>query len=652
MPFRQPLRRLLRTVERLESLHRPALWLIQISIFAISGLAAFLLRFDARIPPVHWAHLTCALPIWVVSKTIVFRLCALDRGWWRFVSIHDVGRLALGNLAGSVLSFGLIRLLAPASFPRSLYLLDLIICFLAITGVRVFTRIILESLTEVRQPGSDKRTLIYGAGTAGLMLLREIRSNPSLHYRIRGFIDDNPKKRGALIQGMPVLGPGSDLGRLVSKHQIDEVLVALPSASGAQMTRILQLCHDAGVRCRTIPGLGEIVEGRALAKQIRDVALEDLLGRSPVLLDESTLRRKLQGRVVLVTGAAGSIGAELCRQIARFQPAAIVAFEIAETALFYLEREMCQAFPAVPFHAEIGSIQNPSRLDEVFRLHRPAIVYHAAAYKHVPMMEAHVFEALENNVCGTWNIALAAAEHGAADFVLISSDKAVRPANIMGATKRLAELLVLSLQDNHELQATGYASRTKFVSVRFGNVLGSSGSVIPIFKQQIAAGGPLTVTHPDMRRFFMTIPEACQLVLQASTMARGGETFVLDMGEPVRILDLARNLILLSGLRPDLDIRIEFTGVRLGEKLYEELSTLLEDTLPTSHEKIKIFAGNGLPEQRMTAHLALLREICAARDLPALLLTLKDIIPDYNPSAHLLRRVLATRPGHALAASA
>lgn len=652
MPFRQPLRKLLRTIERFERLHRPALWLLQISIFALSGLAAFLLRFDARIPPVHWAHLTFALPIWVVSKTIVFRLCGLDRGWWRFVSIHDLGRLALGNLAGSLLSFVLIRLLAPAGFPRSLYLLDLIICFLAITGVRVSTRIILESLTEARQPGSHKRTLIYGAGTAGLVLLREIRSNPTLHYRIRGFIDDNPKKRGAVIQGMPVLGTGADLASLVSKHQIEEVLIALPSATGAQMTQILGLCHAAAVRCRTIPGLAEIIEGRTLTTQIRDVALDDLLGRSPLLLDESALRRKLQGRVVLVTGAAGSIGAELCRQIARFQPAAIVGFEIAETALFYLEREMCQAFPAVPFHAEIGSIQNPSRLDEVFRLHRPAIVYHAAAYKHVPMMEAHVFEALENNVCGTCNTALTAAEHRVEDFVLISSDKAVRPANIMGATKRLAELLVLSLQNNHELQATGYEPRTKFVSVRFGNVLGSSGSVIPIFKQQIAAGGPLTVTHPDMRRFFMTIPEACQLVLQASTMGHGGEIFVLDMGQPVRILDLARNLILLSGLRPDLDIPIEFTGPRPGEKLYEELSTVLEDTLPTSHEKIKIFAGNGLPPQRMSDHLAALREICAARDLAQLIVTLKDIIPDYNPSAHLLRRVLATRPGHALAASA
>jgi FlaA1/EpsC-like NDP-sugar epimerase len=621
----------------------------QFAIFILSAVTAFLLRFEFSISPPYFRHLFFAVATWAVVKSLVFHLHGLDRGWWRFVSTPDLVRIASANFIGSVAGALVILFFGPPGFPRSLYFFDFLLCFVATAGIRVAVRLVAEA-TAHSDPSGAQRTLIYGAGAAGVMLLRESRSNPSLNYSVVGFIDDDLTKSGIRIQGVPVLGPGAKLAPLAAKHDIRQVLIALPSATGAEMTRIFQLCQEARVRFRTVPSMAEIVEGPALASQIRGVALDDLLGRSPVLLDESALRRKLQGRVVLVTGAAGSIGAELCRQIARYQPAAIVGFEIAETALFYLEREMCQAFPAVPFHAEIGSIQNPSRLHEVFRLHRPAIVYHAAAYKHVPMMEAHVFEAFENNVCGTWNTALAAADHGAADFVLISSDKAVRPANIMGATKRLAELLVLSLQNNHELQATGYEPRTKFVAVRFGNVLGSSGSVIPIFKQQIAAGGPLTVTHPDMRRFFMTIPEACQLVLQASTMGHGGEIFVLDMGEPVRILDLARNLILLSGLRPDLDIRIEFTGVRPGEKLYEELSTLLEDTLPTSHEKIKIFAGNGLPEQRMTAHLALLREICAARDLAQLIVTLKDIIPDYNPSAHLLRRVLHDRPTASLTA--
>jgi FlaA1/EpsC-like NDP-sugar epimerase len=360
------------------------------------------------------------------------------------------------------------------------------------------------------------------------------------------------------------------------------------------------------------------------------VAVEDLLGRRPVELEESALRRKLQHQSVLITGAAGSIGSELCRQIARFQPRAIVGFEIAETALFHLAGEMRSAFPDVPFHPEIGSIQNPRRLAEVLQIHAPSILYHAAAYKHVPMMEDNIFEAVENNVLGTWNVAFAAARQGVSDFVMISSDKAVRPTSVMGLTKRVAELLIQGLQNGG----------TRYVSVRFGNVLGSNGSVIPLFKTQIARGGPVTVTHPEMRRYFMTIPEACQLVLQASTMGSGGETFVLDMGQPVRVLDLARNLILLSGLRPDRDIRIELTGIRPGEKLYEEINTFEEQTLPTCHEKIKIFAGSGLPPGGMLRHLEALRGCCEDRDSRRLILHCKDLVPDYNPSAHILRRLL------------
>jgi FlaA1/EpsC-like NDP-sugar epimerase len=373
--------------------------------------------------------------------------------------------------------------------------------------------------------------------------------------------------------------------------------------------------------------MAEVIEECTLAGQIREVAIDDLLGRSPIKLDETRIRTRIEDKVVLVTGAAGSIGSELCRQIARFRPRAIIGFEIAETALFYLEREMRESFPDVPFHPEIGSVRDPQRLDEVLERYTPSILYHAAAYKHVPMMEAHLFEAVENNIFGTHNVALAADRHGVCDLVMVSSDKAVRPANIMGVTKRLAELLINSLQNG----------RTRYVSVRFGNVLGSNGSVIPLFKSQISRGGPVTVTHPEMRRYFMSIPEASQLVLQASTMGHGGEIFVLDMGQPVRIVELARNLILLSGLRPDHDIRIEFTGVRPGEKLYEELSSLEEETLPTYHEKIKIFAGNGLPHDGMLGHLEVLRRCCETRDARRLILELKEIVPDYNPSTHILR---------------
>jgi FlaA1/EpsC-like NDP-sugar epimerase len=375
------------------------------------------------------------------------------------------------------------------------------------------------------------------------------------------------------------------------------------------------------------------MEANGLASQIRDVAVEDLLGRNPVNLEEDQIRGALQGRIVLVTGAAGSIGSELCRQIARFHPAGIVGFDIAESPLFEIDREMRQAFPSIAFYPEIGSIQNRTRLDEVLRQYSPSVVYHAAAYKHVPLMEAHIFEAIENNVLGTYNLAVAAAEHGVADFVMISSDKAVRPTNVMGATKRIAELLLLGLQNG----------RTKYVAVRFGNVLGSNGSVIPIFKKQIAAGGPVTVTHPDMRRFFMTIPEACQLVLQAAVIAEGGQICVLDMGEPVKIVDLARNLILLSGRRPDEDIKIKFTGMRPGEKLYEELSTLLENTAPTAHEKIRIYAGNGMPVGDIEMWLLCLREACETRDAGRLVVALKEIVLDYSPSTHLLKRVIPPR---------
>jgi len=625
--------RVLDRILTMESVPRVIVWLVQISIFIVSGLAAFLIRFDFIIPGVHVRHLVWALPIWLVVKAVVFRLCGLDRGWWRFVSIHDVVRLGIGNIVGSLAGAVFILALAPPGFPRSIYLLDLLICLLATTGVRVVTRIIQDSLHNGARHSTDKAILIYGAGAAGVTLLREIRSNAALHYRVMGFIDDNPHKEGLTIQGIKVIGVGEMLAVIGRKHQVEEILIALPSASGAEMTAILTRCHQAGIRCRTIPALADMIEGRALATQIRDVAVEDLLGRNPVRLEEDQIRSSLKGRVVLVTGAAGSIGSELCRQIARFQPAGIVGLDAAESPLFEIDREMREAFPQVPFHPEIGSIQNRARLDEVLSRYRPAVLYHAAAYKHVPLMEAHVFEAIENNVFGTYNVAVAAEEHGVEDFVMISSDKAVRPTNVMGATKRVAELLLLALQNG----------RTKYVAVRFGNVLGSNGSVIPIFKKQIATGGPLTVTHPEMRRFFMTIPEACQLVLQAAAIGKGGQICVLDMGEPVKIVDLARNLILLSGLRPDEEIKIEFTGMRPGEKLYEELSTMLEDTVPTAHEKIRIFVGNGMPEGDLSTWLDNLRTICTTRDVGRLMVALKEIVPDYSPSAHLLKRVIQGR---------
>jgi FlaA1/EpsC-like NDP-sugar epimerase len=604
---------------------------VQFSIFALAGVTAFLLRFDFIVPPAFRVHLLAGVAVWVAVKILVFHFFKLDRGWWRYVSINDLSRVAAANLTGSALACLVLLSLPLRGFPRSVFFLDFLLCFGMTAGARLAVRLVFE-FARLPNLGAKKRTVIYGAGDAGVSLLREIHQNPALSYEIVGFIDDDPAKTGIFIHRLRVFGNGAALPSVVASQSIETVLIALPSATGAQMTDVLKHCHKAGVSYKTIPGLADVIENNGLAAQIRDVAVEDLLGRNPVRLEEDLIRGTLQGKVVLVTGAAGSIGSELCRQIARFHPAGIVGFEIAESPLFEIDREMRQTFPQVPFYPEIGSIQNRARLDEVMRHYSPSAVYHAAAYKHVPMMEAHVFEAIENNVFGTYNVATAAAENGVEDFVMISSDKAVRPTNVMGATKRIAELLLLYLQNGG----------TKYVAVRFGNVLGSNGSVIPIFKKQISAGGPVTVTHPEMRRFFMTIPEACQLVLQAAAIGEGGQICVLDMGKPVKIVDLARNLILLSGLRPDQDIKIAFTGMRPGEKLYEEVNDVSEDTAPTAHEKIRIFIANGMPEGDMLTWLDTLREICESRDIGRLVVALKDVVPDYNPSTSLLKRIIRT----------
>jgi FlaA1/EpsC-like NDP-sugar epimerase len=621
-------------VERVETIGgQPLIWAVQISIFAISVITSFLLRFDLELPPKETAHLVYGLSIWVVVKIIVFRIARLDRGRWRFLSFNDLPRLAIGNLLGSLVGTRTILWLAPIGFPRSVFILDLLICSLLTVGVRLAAKIFFEA-PKFHASADKKRTLVYGAGAAGVSLLAEIRHNAGLPYHVIGFIDDDLKMLGLVVHGAKVLGNGQKLVAVVAKHKVDMVLIAIPSASGQQMTQILRRCQEGGVSYKTVPGLGEIIRGNGLAKQVRDVAVEDLLGRSPAQLDEKEISGRLADKVIVVTGAGGSIGSELCRQIARFRPEAIVGYEIAENALFHLDQEMRLHFPKVRFCPEIGSVQNPQRLAEVLGHYHPSVLYHAAAYKHVPMMEAHIFEALENNVFGTYTTALAAREHEIEDFVMISTDKAVRPTSIMGATKRLAELAVNSLQNGG----------TRFVSVRFGNVLGSNGSVIPLFKKQIAAGGPVTVTHPDMQRYFMTIPEASQLVLQASTMGQGGEIFVLDMGEPVKIVDLARNLILLSGLRPDEDIRIEFTGIRPGEKLYEELRTFDESSIPTRHEKIKMFTGPSHAYNEMKLPIETLQQICAAREVAQLILQLKGMVPEYNPSSHVLQRALDEKP--------
>ena len=512
--------------------------ILQLSLGSMAGISAFLLRFDFRVPVSVTTSVWWALAVWMTVKPLSVYVFGGTRGAWRYFSTPDLIPLLAGHLIGSGLAAIVLVLLCPTSLPRSVLVLDFILTFSAGAAVRTLTRLAFETAARPRNT-DQRRTLIYGAGQAGVMLLREARRNPNFPYVICGFLDDS-KHKGLLVQGVPVLGRGADLPKLVADHTISKVLIAIPSATAAQMSEIAAHCQRAGVVFKTMPAISEILRARGLANQIREVAVEDVLGRSSVQLENAKIRTKIAGKVVLVTGAAGSIGSELCRQLARFEPAMLVAFEISETALFFLAREMAENFPGLNFRAEIGNIQSLPRLREVFDQYRPELVLHAAAYKHVPLMEEHVFEAVENNVLGTHNVALVAREFGVKDFVMISSDKAVNPTNIMGATKRVAELVVRSFQNGGP----------RYVSVRFGNVLGSNGSVVPIFKAQIAQGGPVKVTHPDMERYFMTIPEASQLVLQACTMGKGGEIFVLDMGKPVKILDLATQLIRLSGLEP------------------------------------------------------------------------------------------------------
>jgi FlaA1/EpsC-like NDP-sugar epimerase len=603
-------------------------WLLQLTLVELALVTAFFLRFDFAIPTAMKLPLLWAVLAWAAIKMPVSRCFGLHLRLWRYFSTPDLRRLAVSNVAGSLGAAVLVAVACPYSFPRSVIAIDFFLVMLFTAGAGVFARLLAE-----KHPTGDARkrtrTLIFGAGAAGLLLLRESRQNSSFSHRICAFVDDDEAKRGGVIQGIPVLGAGPDLESIVRRHNIQEVLIALPSALGPQMRRVVELCRTAGVAFRTMPAMSEMISSKGLGKQLREVALEDLLGRSAIQMDRQQMADKLQDRIALVTGAAGSIGSELCRQIAACRPGALVAFDMSESALFHIECEIRKDYPELDFYAEIGSAQNRQRLSDICAHYRPHIVYHAAAYKHVPMMEANVFEAVENNVAGTFNIATVAREYGVEELVMISTDKAVRPTSIMGATKRISELIVRSFQE----------PGSRYVSVRFGNVLGSNGSVIPIFKSQIAAGGPVTVTHPDMHRYFMTIPEAVQLVLQASAMGKGSEIFVLDMGAPVSIVDLARQLILLSGLKPDEDICIEFTGTRPGEKLHEELALVDEEVQLTHHPKIKVFAGASVSQEWMVGRLTALGAACARRDLGALVEEIRQIVPDYTVSQDVLARI-------------
>src|ERR1051326_9118343 len=597
---------------------------------AFSVIASFLLRFDFQVPPSERLDLVLGLAICAPLKLIAFYFARLHRGWWTTVGIRDLKRIFAANVIASTVVVFTMMLVHGSRYPRSAYVIDLVLCFAAISGFRLLLRVVHEARQQRNLPTTTKNVLIYGAGWAGTSVAREIYGNPRLNMRVLGFLDDDSNKQNEMVAGIPVVGPGRDAIRIVHDaarrgRKIDEILIAMPSANGKQMHNAVANCRAAHVPFRTLPDMGNLLLESVLTSQIRPVSVEDLLSREPVQLDEVGIADAFAGKVVLVTGAAGSIGSEICRQIAAIGPQKLVALDQAESELFKIDLELRKRFPEVALSAQIGDIRDAARVEEIIRKYHVECIFHAAAYKHVPLMEDHVTEAAQNNVLGTWNMAEAASRLKVKTFVMISSDKAVNPTNVMGATKRAAELIVC-----------GFANRenniTKFVSVRFGNVLASNGSVVPLFQAQIAQGGPITVTHPEMRRYFMTVREAVQLVLQASIMGKGSEVFVLDMGEPVRILDLARNMIRLSGLEPDEDIEIRFTGLRPGEKLFEELLTDSEDILPTYHEKIKIFGGPSRSHVSMRRWISELGGHIAKQDDRAIIRSLVEVVPEYQVS--------------------
>ncbi len=475
-----------------------------------------------------------------------------------------------------------------------------------------------------KKHAAQKNLLIVGAGNCGEKLYREIRDNSTLHYNVVGFVDDDPGKIGMKIHGLPVFGPIKDIEIAAKKVSAYEILIAVPSANSQQMRYIVENCKKCGITFKTIPGMGELIDGKVTVNAIREVAYRDLLGREAIKLDEDQIGAYINDLNVLVTGAGGSIGSELCRQICRFKPEKIILFERAESPLYEIELELKKNFQDVKVVPTLGDIQDINQIEKAFETNQPHIVFHAAAYKHVPMLELQSWKAIENNVIGTKNLIDISGKHQVSRFVFVSTDKAVRPANVMGASKRLAEMLIHGQNDCH-------LSDTKFMIVRFGNVVGSVGSVVPLFKKQIAEGGPVTVTHPEVTRFFMTIPEACQLILQAGAMGEGGEIFILDMGTPIKIYDMARDLIRLSGFEPDIDIKIEYIGLRPGEKLYEELITEGENIIPTRHEKIMVLKGIDCSLNLLNGKIDELVQLANRQVGDEIKLKLKEILPEYTP---------------------
>ena len=596
-------------------------------LIPLAYFVAFAIRFDFRVPPAEVRAFLATLPYILAIRLAVFAKYGLFRGYWRHVGLRDLVDLGVATTLSTALFAAFLFIFGwPPALPRSVFVLDWLSVVFLSGGLRFLSRAFREGQLPMQGMRGTRRTLIIGAGEAAEMLLRQLLHDGGGRDAIGvvGLVDDNPETHGRALHGVPVLGGTWDLEDLVHQHRIQQIVIAIRSATAEQMQRIVQRCTATGTEFKIIPSLQDLLDGRAGIGQLREVQIEDLLGREPVHLDLAQVRADLEGRSVLITGAGGSIGSELARQIIRFRPARLVLLERAESPLYFVNLEVAGMAAGTEVIPVIANITNAERLNEVFDAYQPDYVFHAAAYKHVPLMEDSVFEAGWNNVIGTLRVAQQAVRHGASKFVLISTDKAVNPTSMMGATKRIAERIVLELPS--------LRGDTDFRVVRFGNVLGSDGSVVPLFKRQLAAGGPITVTHPLVQRYFMTIPEAVELVLTAAALpAASGRISILEMGEPVRIVALAEQLIRLSGLEPYKDVQIVFTGLRPGEKLNEELTGSGEETIPTTSERIRLVQRNGHDGDGVAASLDSLMSALVAGAADDLLSAVVALAPEYTP---------------------
>jgi len=595
-------------------------------LVGVSYVCAYLLRYDGNLPDYEWQRIIHILPYLVAMKLTYFALFGLYRGMWRYTSLEDMKSVLKATVVSSLtLVLAVLYIYHFYGYSRAAFIIDWLLTILFIGGVRIGVRLLLTnniaSFWRLAKKGRlDKRLLIIGAGAAGEKAIREIIENPGLKFKPVGFLDDDTQKQGKAIHGVLILGAVDEIAQL--SEDFDEILIAIPSAKGEQMRRIVKFCEETGKRFRTMPSIGELIDGKVSVKALREVRIEDILGRDEVHLEKDLLRKSYASKRVLITGAGGSIGSELVRQVCQYRPEVLGLLDFSEFNLFKIDMMCRQHFPGIQLQTYLTDIRDLRVVRRTIGDFRPEVILHAAAYKHVPLQEIHPRETVYNNVIGTRNLALTATEAGVERFVLVSTDKAVRPTNVMGAAKRVAEMFLASLNDQ---------SQTRFISVRFGNVLGSSGSVIPIFQQQISQGKPVTVTHPEVTRYFMSIPEAAQLILQAVAMGQGGEVFILDMGKPVKIVDMARDVIRLHGFEPDRDIPIEYIGLRPGEKLFEELITAGEGITPTSHAKIKVIRGNHGDFQILSTAIEELIRVADTFDDEAIKSRLHAIVPEYTP---------------------